>query len=393
MRLEEDAGLNDLRMRVRNLVAAEGPELRGQRTGVRAPEPDEIPALREWTSRLFGEKLLGAHWPVEHGGVADAHPEHESVVFEELAKLGAPGTLGAGMLAAAAIIASGSEAQKDTFLPRIRSGTDIWCQLFSEPEAGSDLAGMRTRARREGDQFVVDGQKVWTTNGQHADWGYLLARTNADVPKHAGITAFALDMRTPGVIVRPLREITGTSDFNEVFFDNVCIPADNVIGAVDGGWPVAQASLALERSGAGGGWALRDALDRLITLAQNVQVDGTPALDRHDVRQQIGELASEVHANAITAAFGESRRLNNEGDIADAPISKILFSEVNLRLHEYGMTLQGHDGVRIEHDNYVIDDGWWQDAFLYARAFTIAGGTNEVLRNVIAERALRLPKG
>ncbi|MCV7380843.1 acyl-CoA dehydrogenase [Mycobacterium alsense] len=392
MRLSQDTELDLLRQRVRALAAEHAPRLH-TRTGVRAPEAHEIPALREWTARLFSEGLLGVHWPVDYGGLPDPHPLHESVVSEELIRAGAPGPVGGGLLAASAIIDFGTTAQKDFFLPRIRSGEDIWCQLFSEPEAGSDLASLRTRARRDGDCWVVDGQKVWTTNGQHADWGYLLARTDPEAEKHGGITAFALDMRTPGVTVRPLREITGTCDFNEVFLDAVRIPADRAIGAVNRGWAVTTASLARERSGAGSGVALFGALERLLRLARHVRRDGTPVIERDDVRQAIGGFVADVHVNSLVSAFGESRLLHGSGDAGDAAISKILFSEVNLALHEYGMTLQDHAGVRTEGDPQALDEGWWQDAFLYARAFTIAGGTNEVLRNVIAERALGLPRG
>jgi alkylation response protein AidB-like acyl-CoA dehydrogenase len=392
MHLSQDSELDLLRQRVRQLAAERAPRLHG-RTGVRAPEAQEIPALREWTATLFDEQLLGVSWPIEYGGLANPNPLHETAVSEELIRAGAPGPIGGGLLAASAIIDFGTTAQKDFFLPRIRAGEDIWCQLFSEPEAGSDLASLRTRARRDDDVFVIDGQKVWTTNGQHADWGYLLARTDPDAPKHAGITAFALDMRTPGVTVRPLREITGTSDFNEVFLDAVRIPSERVIGAVNEGWAVTTASLARERSGAGSGVALFGALESLLRLARGVSRDATPAIERHDVRQAIGGLVADVQVNSLVSAFGESRALHGSGDAGDAAISKILFSEVNLALHEYGMTLQGHDGIRTEGDAHAWDEGWWQDAFMYARAYTIAGGTNEVLRNVIAERALGLPRG
>lgn len=392
MHFRQDSELEALRARVRELAERHAPP-RQPRTGVRAPEPEDIPALREWTGMLFAEQLLGVGWPVEYGGLEGAHPLHESVVADELVRANAAGPVGGGLLAAAAIISSGTAEQKEHFLPRIRSGEHIWCQLFSEPDAGSDLAGLRTRARRDGDHFVIDGQKVWTTNGQHADWGYLLARTNPDVPKHAGITAFALDMRTPGVNVHPLREITGTSDFNEVFLDGVRVPVDCVIGEVDQGWAVTTVSLAHERSSAGSGATLFGALERLVRLAGDVSVEGAPALARDDVRQSIGKLVADVHVNSLVSAYGESRSLAGTGDMADAPISKILFSEVNLALHEFGFELQGHDGIRVEGDPGVRDSGWWQDAFLYGRAFTIAGGTNEVLRNVIAERALGLPRG
>jgi alkylation response protein AidB-like acyl-CoA dehydrogenase len=392
VQLGHDPALEAVRLRTRELIAeyAVGQHLR---SGVRAPEPHEIPRLRTWAAALYDAQLLGVFWPVEYGGLPSAHPLHESVVHEELVRAGAPMPVGGGQLAAAAILECGTTAQKDYFLPRIRSGEHIWCQLFSEPDAGSDLASLRTRARRQGDRFIVDGQKVWTTNGQYADWGYLLARTDPDAPKHQGITAFALDMHTDGVDVRPLREITGTTDFNEVFLDNVEVPADNVIGAVDAGWAVTTASLSHERSGVGGGVALFRALDDLLTLAREVDVDGVRGIDRHDVRQALGGLVADSHVSALLSAFGESRALHGSRDVADAPLSKILFSEVNLAVAEYGMALQGADGIRVEGDHYAHADGWWQDAFLYARAYTIAGGANEVLRNIVAERSLGLPKG
>src|SRR5690606_25594568 len=204
----------------------------------------------------------------EYGGRPDAHPLEPFIVVEEITRARTWQPIGAAALASAALIDFGTEEQKARFLPRIRSCEDVWCQLFSEPGAGSDLASLQTRARREGDEFVVDGQKVWTTNGQHADMGYLLARNDPDAPKHKGITAFALDMRTPGVQVRPLREITGTTDFNEVFLDGVRIPAANVIGQAGEGWRVAMSSLGRERSGvAAHGVELFAVLDDMLEIA------------------------------------------------------------------------------------------------------------------------------
>ncbi|MCW2545883.1 MAG: hypothetical protein JWN96_343, partial [Mycobacterium sp.] len=249
------------------------------------------------------------------------------------------------------------------------------------------------RARREGDHFVVDGQKVWTTNGQLADIGYLLARTDPDASKHRGITAFALDMRSPGVDVRPLREITGTSDFNEVFFDSVRIPADRVIGQVNDGWRVAMSSLGHERAGvAGQGVELFLVLDDLLWLAEGFGGSDGAALADSSVRHSIGRLAARVHVNDLMSKLSQSRMVAGHEDAADAPSGKIFFSELNLDLAEFGVSLQGSDGVLVEADPDVAASGWWQDAFLYARAYTIAGGANEVLRNVISERALGMPR-
>jgi alkylation response protein AidB-like acyl-CoA dehydrogenase len=391
VKLGQDPEVEELRNRLRAFLAQHPHGVRG-RTGVRAPEPEELPALRAWAALLYEQGFMGVYWPAEWGGSPDAHPLHEAVVRDELALVNAPVPVGAGALAAGALIEFGSDEQKKEYLPRIRAAEHIWCQLFSEPGAGSDLASLRTRARREGDYFVVDGQKVWTTNGQHADMGYLLARTDPDAAKHAGITAFALDMRTAGVDVRPLREITGTSDFNEVFLDSVRIPVENVIGEINNGWRVATASLVHERSGVGGGVALLQALNDLRDVATQVERAGVPAIENHEVRQTLGRFVAETQVNALLAAQVESRALHGTGDSADAPVSKIFFSEINLAMAEYGTVLQGADGLRVEGDSRALAEGWWQDAFLYARAYTIAGGANEVLRNLIAERALGMPR-
>ena len=392
MRIDSSPELDEFRGRVRAFIAENAPGVKTH-AGVRAPEPEMIPLIRAWTAALFREGYLGAHWPKEHGGRDDADPAEAFIVAEETARARTWDPIGAGTLAANALIAFGTDEQRQHFLPRIRSAEDIWCQLFSEPDAGSDLAGLKTKARRDGDHFVIDGQKVWTTNGQHADVGYLLARTNPDAPKHRGITAFALDMRAPGIDVRPLREITGSSDFNEVFLDSVRVPADRVIGAIDDGWRVANSSLVHERSGVGArGAELLLQLDDLLDIAESVSMGGRPALEDGGVRRSIGKLATDVQVTDLMGKMVQSRVLHGSEDPADAPVAKIFFSEVNLAAAELGISLQGVDGLMVEGDPAAVANGWWQDAYLYARAYTIAGGSNEVLRNVVAERALGLPR-
>ncbi|MET9387588.1 acyl-CoA dehydrogenase family protein [Streptomyces sp. NPDC002928] len=396
MRLESTPELEAFRLKVRAFIAEHAPGIKAH-TGVRAPEPELMPAIRAWTAALYEAGYLGIDWPTQYGGRPDAHPLEPFIVAEEIARARTWPPVGAAALASAALIEFGTEAQRDRFLPRIRSCADVWCQLFSEPGAGSDLAALSTRARREGDGddavYVVDGQKVWTTNGQHADRGYLLARTDPDAPRHRGITAFALDMRSPGVEVRPLREITGTTDFNEVFLDGVRIPAANVIGEVNAGWRVAMSSLGHERSGvAARGTELLATLDDLTALAERTPVGAGSALDDSATRQTIGELATRVHVNAALVALAQSRMLHGTEQPADAPIGKIFFSELNHDLVDFGMRLQGADGLLTEGDPDAAADGWWADAYLYARAYTIAGGANEVLRTQIAERGLGLPR-
>jgi alkylation response protein AidB-like acyl-CoA dehydrogenase len=394
MKLEQDPELDQFRAEVRDFLEKHRPAVRTKgRAGTRAPEAEDIPALRTWTARLFEAGYVGADWPAEWGGAGTKDALRATVVGEEMARARVPTPIGAGLLAAAALIHCGRHDQQNRYLPRIRSGEDIWCQLFSEPSAGSDLASLSTRARCDGDDFVVDGQKVWTTNGQHAQLGYLLARTNPDVPKHAGITAFILDMSSPGVDVRPLREITGTSDFNEVFFDGVRIPKDNVLGEVDEGWKVATTSLVEERSSVGtAGIVMLRTVRDAVTMARSLRRASRPALDDDAVRQDIGRLYAAARVNVRLGQYYLSRALSGEADPGDAPLAKVLYSESNLALTEFGLGLQGTDALLTEDDPEAIAGGWWQDAFLYSRALTIAGGANEVLRNMIAERSLGLPR-
>ncbi|MFF3567512.1 acyl-CoA dehydrogenase family protein [Nocardia jiangxiensis] len=396
MRLESTPELEAFRQRVRAFIAEHAPGIK-KHAGVRAPEPGLMPVIRTWTAKLYEAGFLGINWPAEFGGRPDAHPLESFIVAEEIARARTWPPIGAASLASAAIIDFGTDEQRERFLPRIRDCRDVWCQLFSEPGAGSDLAALRTRARLEGEGadavFVVDGQKVWTTNGQHADMGYLLARTDPDAAKHRGITAFALDMRSPGVDIRPLREITGTTDFNEVFLDGVRIPAANVIGEVNNGWRVAMSSLGHERSGvAARGAELLTTLDDLLRLAADTEVNGVAALDDSATRQSIGELATRVHVNAAMINLAQSRMLNHTEQPADAPLGKIFFSELNHDLVDFGVRLQGVEGMLTEADPDAVDGGWWQDAHLYSRAYTIAGGANEILRTQIAERGLGLPR-
>lgn len=392
MRLETSAELSAFRSEVRSFIQEHAPGTK-RHAGVRAPDPALVPEIRQWIARLFDAGYLGRSWPEEYGGLADTRPGPAFIVAEEIARARTWGQIGAGALASAALLSFGTEPQKWYFLPRIRSGDDLWCQLFSEPEAGSDLAGLKTRARLHGDHYVVDGQKVWTTNGQYADIGYLLARTDPDAPKTRGITAFALDMRAPGVEIRPLREITGTTDFNEVFLDGVAIPADRVIGQVNDGWRVARSSLANERSSvAARSSELLADLEELIRLAKRSTSAGRPARQDGAIRARLGRLAAHAHVADLMSKAVQSGLASGVDDPTDAALVKVFYSETNLAAVECGLALQELDGLIVEGDDGAADDGYWQDAFLYARAYTIAGGANEVLRTSIAERGLGLPR-
>jgi alkylation response protein AidB-like acyl-CoA dehydrogenase len=385
--------LEAFRAEVREFIAQHAPKI-PPRAGVRSAEDrEEFTALQEWRAKLYAAGYLGADWPAEFGGRADLSAEHAIVVGEELARASAPGAQSGNVLASHALIHYGTDEQRRRHLPEIRAGRQLWCQLFSEPNAGSDLASLRTRAVRDGDTYVIDGQKVWTTDGHWADYGYLLARTDTDAPKHKGISTFIVDMSSPGITVRPLRELTGTSDFNEVFLDSVAVPASAMIGAPGQGWAIANVTLAQERSGVGAAVVkLKMGIGGLTDLARQLVIDGRPAIENALVRDRIGEFTAQVEALSALTYANLTRWLRGAERMHDGAMAKLMFSEVNLEMASYAVELAGEAGVLVEGDPDVLAGGSWQDEFLYARAYTIAGGSSEIMRNLIAERGLALPR-
>jgi alkylation response protein AidB-like acyl-CoA dehydrogenase len=385
--------LDEFRREVRGFIAANAPKIR-PRAGVRSAEDaHENALLNAWSAQLYEAGYIGADWPEQYGGRPGWTTEHSIVVSEELARAQVPGAASGNVLASQALIEFGTDEQRRAHLPLIRQGRQKWCQLFSEPAAGSDLAGLRAKAVREGDAFRVNGQKVWTTDGHWADFGYLLARTDTEAPKHKGISAFILDMSTPGVTVRPLRELTGTSDFNEVFLDDVEIPAANMIGAAGQGWVIANATLSHERSGVAAIVVkLRMALTSLTDLARRCTIDGRSAIDSDRVRDRLGQYIAAVDALSALSYANTTRLTRGAERLHDAAMAKLMFSELNLDIAAFGVELAGEAGVLIDGDPDTLDGGRWQDEWLYARAFTIAGGSSEIMRNMIAERGLGLPR-
>ena len=369
------------RQSLREFIADNLPELRfRQRSGLRAPEdPEDVVKLRRWVRGLH-DAGYGPHRD---------DPHEARICVEELERTQVPYVLG-NPLVAGAIVHFGTEQQRATYLPAITTGEHIWTQLFSEPDAGSDLTSLQTRAVLDGDHYVVSGQKVWSTWAQFSDFGYLLARIGTGSGRD-GITAFILDMKSEGVTTRPLREITGTTDFNEVFLDSVRIPAENMIGEPGAGWSVAQASLAHER-GTLPGEKERDPAGVLVRIARQRRQRGKPAIEDSAVRQQIGRVAARSRMELYLGYQIETRAAKGQTNVWDAPLVKIWFSELNLEVADYALRLLGAHGALVEDEPLAYEDGRWQDAFLYARAWTIAGGSNEILRNVIGERGLGLPR-
>ncbi|HLA63148.1 MAG TPA: acyl-CoA dehydrogenase family protein, partial [Rhodothermales bacterium] len=366
---EIPARYDGYRTRLREFIGANRPTLGfTPRVGLRVPDdPDDVAALRRWVRSLHD-----AGFVVARHGSGDTDPFEARVLVEELERSRIPYVLG-NPLVTGALALYGTDEQKATYLPAIANGDHIWTQLFSEPDAGSDLTSLKTRARLDGDHYVVSGQKVWSTWAQFADYGYLLARSEP-VEGPAGITAFALDMHSPGITTRPLREITGTTDFNEVFLDDVEVPVANVIGAPGEGWRVATASLTQERGGVGARDG-RESVAGLVRLARKARRGGTPAIEDGAVRQDLARFAARSSILRYLGYAAATRAEAGERTVWDAPLTKIWFSELNLEMADYGMGLQGPLGAIVEGDDLAVDDGLWQDGFLYARAWTIAGGS------------------
>jgi len=316
----------------------------------------------------------------------------EQAVFqEELARANAPqliGTIGLSLVGPT-IIALGTEAQKERYLAPILSGDEIWCQGFSEPNAGSDLASLSTKAIQAGEDFVVNGQKIWTSFAQLADWCLLLVRTDSAAPKHKGITCLLLDMRTQGVSVRPLRQMSGDSGFNEVFFSNVSIPMSQVLGKIDQGWTTAITALMNERANLGAGIQVvfKRNLEALIARARTIERNGRPASEDPLVRQKLAQAHLELEIMRLNTNRALTSLSKTGIPGAEGSIQKIFWSEWNQRLQQTAQEILGPYGQLSD-----FDGGSWQYGYLRSRGNTIEAGTSEIQRNIIAERVLGLPK-
>jgi len=343
-------------------------------------------ALRDWSRALHEAGYVGLTWPKEYGGGGKPH-SYQAIFLEELALTEAPqhlGVIGLGM-AGPTIISYGTEAQKARHLQRILSADDIWCQGFSEPDAGSDLSAVRASARLEGSHFVVDGQKVWSSYAHIADWCILITRSDPASERHAGLTYLIVDMKATGVEVRPLRQITGEAEFNEIFFSGVEVPVENVLGDVGGGWQVAMTTLLHERGTLG--FALTATLEvtvrKLIELARD---RGATPLQRDAIAREWIEL----QALRYTAYRSLSALMKTGVPGPEGSILKLQWSEANQRVTKLALELLGPDAQLLaENAPY---GGYWQYLQLRSRGNTIEAGTSEILRNIVAERVLGLPR-
>lgn len=354
---------------------------------------EEVVFGREWQAKLASGRWVGVPWPEEYGGRGAGAVEH-FIVTEELARARAPelvGRIGINLVGPT-LLAHGTPEQKERWLSRILPAEQLWCQLFSEPGAGSDLAAVSTKAVRSGDGWELDGQKVWTSYAQFADWGLCLARTNPDVPKQQGITAFAVDMSAAGVEVRPLRQITDETEFNEVFFDGVVIPDAQRVGLVDEGWRVANSTLTHERGINPRQLVIHvQLLEELLALALE-----QGAFDDDRLRPRLAQAAAEVRLFQLHNWRTLSRVARGEAPGPEGSALKLYWSEMSKRLHDTVMAVLGdaaplwHGAGDDPHDN--PGDGAWQRSWLYYQASSIWAGTNEIQRNILAERVLGLPR-
>ncbi len=347
-------------------------------------EKEHIRRAQEWQLTLFEHGWAGITWPKEHGG-RGAGPMQASIFAQEMNRYGVtvgPFAVGIGM-AGPTILRHGSDGQRDRFLRPMLRGEELWCQLFSEPEAGSDLASVRTRAERDGDGWVVSGQKVWTSMADHCQWGILLARSDANVPKHRGLTYFLVDMGSPGIAVRPLRQMTGSSHFSEVFLDGVHLPGDAVLGEVGSGWAVAGTTLANERGLIAGGNRSSDAA-ALVELARTSGCAGDPVLRQALMDVWIRQRVQTFQGYRVQTALSRGQAPGPE-----TSVMKLFAAEYLRRLGNAALALLGPDGML---DGAGLGDGDWQARFLHAPAIRIAGGSNEVQRTIMGERVLGLPR-
>jgi alkylation response protein AidB-like acyl-CoA dehydrogenase len=297
-------------------------------------------------------------------------------------------------MAGPTIITHGTEEQKRRYLRKILNCEEIWCQGFSEPNSGSDVASLRTRAELRGDEFIVNGQKVWTSMAHLADWCMLLVRTDPEAPKHRGLSYLLVDMRTPGVTVEPLRQMTGESEFNEVFFEDVRVPRANLVGGLNEGWRVAMTTLMNERGTAAFASAARFRIvfDEIVELARATIRNGVPATSDPVVRQQLAQFHVELEMMKYTSYRVFSKILKGGDPGPEGSISKLTWSELNQRMTEFVVGLQGPAGQLVKGSPHAVHSGRWQHHFLRARANTIEAGTSEIQRNIIAERVLGMPR-
>ena len=356
--------------------------------------PDNLEFTKGMSKKLAERGWLTLAWPEEYGGQSRSHME-QLVYREEMSYRNVPGTdLGVGAIGwvGPVLMIVGTEEQKQEHLPPITKAERYWCTLYSEPESGSDLASLQTRAVLDGDDYVINGSKIWTSAGHIADWGWLAARTDPDAPKHRGVSLFMLDMKSPGVTVKPIYNMAGSHEFNEVFFDEVRVPKQNLVGEENRGWYTLALALDFERSGVGYSAGARRTLEALAGYARNTERDGAPLAENPVVRNQIAE--RYIEAEVARWLSYRVAWMQGQGEVpnSEASMSKLYGTELTQRVARTGMNILGMAGQISGDSRWAPLEGSIQRQFLGSVSSTIAAGTSEIQRNIIAQRGLGLPR-
>jgi acyl-CoA dehydrogenase len=364
---------------------SDAPQANAERTN-----PELVKAAQAWQKKKADAGWACITWPKEYGGRA-ATPMQNVIWNQEQAKFQTPPDIfgiGIGMCGPT-VLAHGTDEQKKRWIPKLLSGEEIWCQLFSEPSAGSDLAGLRSTAVKDGDDWIINGQKIWTTGAHFCDWGILVVRTDPNVAKHAGLSYYVVDMHSPGIEVRPITQINGGQGFNEVFFSDVRIPDDQRISAVGNGWAVAITTLMNERQSIGSGMGV-GSLEDLIGLAASLEVDGQPAIEDRQVREQIADYIVKGRGLRYTSLRTLTAISQGRPPGPEASMGKLVGAVLQQEAASFAMELTGAGGALLDEAS-TPSAAAWQERYLAIPGLRIAGGTDEVLRNIIAERVLGLP--
>jgi alkylation response protein AidB-like acyl-CoA dehydrogenase len=386
---EQDA----FRRRARTWIKANLPVRERDAPPPEQGDPKRIQAMKDWQRKLYDAGYVAMGWPKAYGGHG-ADVVQQSIVNEELVLARAPGLIGMMgiQMVGPTLMKFGTEEQKRRHLPKILTAEEIWCQGYSEPGSGSDLASLKTRAELVGDEFIVNGQKVWTSNAQWADWMFCLVRTDAAAPKHKGISYILIDMQSPGITVRPLIQMTGDPGFNEVFFEDLRVPRQNLVGELNQGWQVANATLAHERNMLGSTTRTQQMFNRLLRLAQSRERCGRPAADDPVIRQRLADLMIRVEAMKYHAFRQLTDTIKQRPPGIGASVNKLVSTELNHDIAAMALEIMGSYGLLARNARRVLDRGSWPTEFMFTLGLVIGGGTSQIQKNIISERGLGMPR-
>jgi len=366
-----------------------GPDDEGRNMG-ELLTPEIVSTAQAWQKKKADAGWACITWPKELGG-RSATPMENVIWNEEQSNFKLPNdifSIGIGMCGPT-LLTHGTQEQQERWIPRLLSGEDVWCQLFSEPNAGSDLAGLRMTAVKEGDEWVVNGQKIWTSGAQICEWGILVVRTDPTVVKHAGLSYFVVNMKSPGIEIRPITQINKAQGFNEVFFSDVRIPDDQRISEIGNGWSVALTTLMNERQSIGSGMGI-GALEDLVQFASEIEIDGEPAIDDRQVREQIADYIVKARGLKNTSLRTLTALSKGLPPGPEASMGKLVGAVLQQEASSFAMDLAGTSGALLDEEATPASAAW-QERYLALPGLRIAGGTDEVLRNIIAERVMGLP--